>query len=118
LPNPGAILVGAILGLGLGAVGAIPLLTIGWNTATATGQIALILVGLAAQFVAGYTAARLGRHDHELQGGLAALLLFSVIAAIALAAASNPSLATLTVGATIALVMGTLGGLLARSLVE
>lgn len=115
MPSVGAILIGAILGLGLGIVGAIPFLTVGWDTSTPGGQIVLILVGVVAQFAAGYAAARIGQRDHELHGGLAALLLFSVVAAISLAAARDPSLVTLAAGGLIALMMGTLGGVLAHN---
>ncbi len=118
MPSVGAILMGAILGLGLGIVGAIPFLTIGWDTSTVAGQISLILVGVVAQFAAGYAAARVGERDHELHGGLAALLLFAVVAAISLAAARDPSVVTLAAGGMIALMMGTLGGLLAHSRTE
>lgn len=118
MPSVGAILMGAILGLGLGILGAIPFLTVGWDASTAGGQIALILVGVVAQFAAGYTAARIGERDHELHGGLAALLLFAVVAVISLAAARDPSLVTLAAGGIIALMMGTLGGLLAHNRIE
>ncbi len=118
MPSVGAVLMGAILGLGLGVIGAIPFLTVGWDTSTAAGQVALILVGVVAQFAAGYAAARIGERNHELHGGLAALLLFAVVGAISLAAARDPSIATLAAGGIIALMMGTLGGLLAHSRTE
>lgn len=118
MPNPGAIVVGAIFGLGIGVVGAIPFLAVGWDASTLSGQTALILVGLVAQFVAGYAAARIASADHGLHGGLAALTLYAAVAIISLAAAQEPSTATLLAGAVIALTMGTVAGVLARARTE
>lgn len=118
MPNPGAIAVGAIFGLGIGVVAAIPFLAVGWNTTTLHGQTVLILVGLAAQFVAGYVSARVASADHGLHGGLAALTLYAAVAVISLAAAQDPPLPTLVAGAVIALTMGTAAGVLARARVE
>ena len=118
MPNPGAIVVGAIFGLGIGIIAAIPFLAVGWDTRSLRGQTVLILVGLAAQFVAGYAAARIAATDHALHGGLAALVLYTAVAFISLAAAQDPAIATLASGAAIALVMGTAAGVLARARLE
>lgn len=113
--NPGALAIGVVTGIGSGFVLALPILAVGWDASSVGGQAVLIIIGLGAQFLAGYVAARLVGRDHELHGGIAALALFGVVAAVALAAAREPSIATLAVGAVTALVMGTIGGVLAHS---
>jgi hypothetical protein len=116
MPSPGAILLGALLGLGGGVVGALPLLGTGIaDTHTIGGQMVLITVGFGAQFLSGFVAARLARSSHGLNGGLAALLAYLAVAMIALASPDEPSLFTLGSGAVIALVLGTAAGVLAEA---
>jgi len=115
VPNLGAVAIGALAGLGLGIIGAIPLLAGGLDAGSVGGQSALILVGLVAQFVAGYLAARVAGRDLEVHGGLGALTLFGITGAVALGANQDPGAGTLVVGALTALVAGTLGGFLARA---
>lgn len=115
MPQPGAILVGATLGLGLGVIAAIPLLAIGVDATTPGGQVVLLTLGFAAQMAAGYVAGRVARHDRPLNGGLAALTLFAAVALIAMAAAEEPSWGTLVVGAILALAGGTAAGVLAEA---
>jgi hypothetical protein len=113
--NLGAVAIGVIAGLGIGAIGAIPILALGFDLEAAGTQSVLILLGLVGQFVAGYVAARVSVLEPELHGGLAGLGLFALIAAIALATSEQPSVITLIVGGVTALVLATLGGLLAHS---
>ena len=60
-------------------------------------------------------AARVAGRAEGLHGGLAALLLYAVVAVIALAAGEEPSLFTLATGAVVALVLGTSAGILAQA---
>jgi hypothetical protein len=114
MSNPGAIAVGVLAGLGTGIVGAIPIIALA-GTASVGAQTVLILLGLAAQFVAGYVAARIARLDMETHGGLAGIGLFFLVGAIALSTSQPPGIPALLVGSVTALLMGTLGGFLARS---
>lgn len=115
MPNLGAIAIGATAGLGLGVVAAVPLLAGGLDSGSVGGQSVLILLGIAAQFVAGLLAGKVAGRDEELHGGLGALSLFALVASISLAASEHPGLATLVLAGIVALVIGTLGGLLARA---
>jgi hypothetical protein len=82
------------------------------DTKTAGGQAVLILLGFGAQFLAGYVAARVGTRARPLNGGLAALALYFVIAATSIAAGEDPAIAALVFGALIAVTMGTAAGVL------
>lgn len=77
--------------------------------------MALILVGFASQFLAGWVAARLAATTRPTHGGLAALLAYTIVAVIALASPDEPSLFALASGAVIALVMGTAAGVLVEA---
>ena len=111
--NWGGIVVGTMSGLGAGGLLAIPLLAIGvGDTSTFSGQAVLIFVGLIAQFLAGYVAGRFSGRDQAIHGGFAALLLFLSISIIAIAAGSEPAVATLAVGGITALAIGSAGGVL------
>ena len=115
MPNLGAVAIGAIAGIGFGIIGALPFLAAGVDTSSPGGQSVLILIGIGAQFLGGFIAARVAARDDETHGGLAGLTLFGVVGIIALAAGEDPGVVTLGVGAVMALVMGSLGGLLSRS---
>ena len=109
--NPGAVALGALLGLGVGIIGAIPLLALGVaDTATAGGQMVLIAVGLGAQFLAGWGAAHIAGFGHGLHGGLAALAMHAVVSFIALASTPDLSLLAVGSGSVIALAIGTAAG--------
>lgn len=114
--SPGAIALGALLGLGGGVVGALPLLAVGVaDTTSVGGQMVLISVGFAAQFLAGWVAAQIATSSGGINGGLAALLAYAIVAIIALASPDQPRLFTLGSGAIIALVLGTAAGVLAEA---
>lgn len=111
--SPGSITLGALFGLGGGVFAALPLLALGVaDTTTLGGQTVLIVVGFGAQFLAGWVAAHLAGVAHGTNGGLGALLSYTIVAVIALASPEEPSLFTLGSGAVIALVIGTAAGVL------
>ena len=112
----GAILIGAIAGLGAAAVPAGLLLALGVaDTGTLGGQAVLVTLGFVAQFVAGYLAARLATTARPVNGGLAAIALYAVVAMISMTAGGDPEPATLAFGSAVALLLGTLAGVLAES---
>lgn len=114
--NWGAVAVGALSGMGAGAIGAVPLVALGLaETGTSSGQAVLILVGFAAQFVAGYVAGRLSGRAAPANGGVAALGQYLVMAIVAITAGADPSVATLAFSAVVALVLGSAGAVLAAS---
>lgn len=105
--------VGTVAGIGSTAVPAGVLLLVGIaDTSTFWGQSSLILLGFVAQFLAGHVAARVAGRSRPLNGGLAALVLYFVIATASIAAGEDPAIATLVFGAVIALTMGTAAGVL------
>ena len=115
-PNWGAVTVGGLSGLAGGAVASVPLVVLGVaDTDSAGGQAVLILVGLAAQLLAGFVAGRLAGRAEPINGGMAALSLFLVVALISLAAGADPPLATLAFSGAVALVLGSAGGVLAAA---
>ena len=119
--NWGAVAVGGLAGLVAGAVLAGILVALGLaGTDTFGGQSVLMTVAFFAQVLAGFVAARFGgRHrSPALHGALAAPGLFGVIAAVSIAAGSEPSVATLAFGAIVAVVLGMAGGVLAAAISE
>jgi hypothetical protein len=115
-PNWGAVVVGAVAGLGAGLVLAVPLLAMGVaDTETAVGQIVLILIVFAGQVAAGYIAARFAGRGHPLNGSLAALALFAVTASISIASGADPGAAALVINGIVAIVLGTAGGVLVQA---
>lgn len=85
------------------------------DTQTAGGQMVLVALGFAAQFLAGYVGARLSGAGRMLNGGLAAITLYAVVGAISIAAGEDPGPATLAFGAAVALLLGTAAGVLAEN---
>ena len=119
--NWGAIVIGGLTGLVLGAVLAAILIAVGiGDTSTFGGQSALLLVTFLTQVVAGFVAARFAGFDHgpAQHGGMAAIALYGVVAAIAVAAGTEPSIGSLVFGAIVAVVLGTAGGVLAAALTD
>jgi len=112
----GAVLIGTIAGVGGVAIPAGIVLLMGIaDTDTYRGQIILIALGFAAQFLAGHVAARIAPASRALNGGIAAIALYFVVAAISISAGEDPGPGALAVGAVIALLMGTTAGLLVES---
>lgn len=112
--NWGAVVVGGLLGLGAGAVVALPVLALA-DPDTLGGQAVLILVGFGAQLAAGYVAGRFADRGPGVHGGLAGLGLFVVVAALSIAAGSDPAPFTLAAGGAVALLLGSTGGILAEA---
>ena len=99
-----------------GSVVALPLITLGLvETDEIGGQAALILIGFCAQFVAGYTAARLSPATPVASSGLAALVMYTVVATLAIAAGEQPSIFTLVFSAVAATVIGSAAGVLTQA---
>jgi hypothetical protein len=114
--NWGACVLGGLSGLGSGAIAAVPLIALGVaDTDSFGGQAILILVGFGAQLLAGYVAGRLANSGEAANGGIAALGLYLVAAAISIAAGSEPPVTTLAFSGVVALVLGSAGGVLAAS---
>lgn len=82
------------------------------DTRTAGGQVVLVALGFAAQFLAGHLAARLAGTGRLLNGGLSAITLYAVAGAMSIAAGEVPGPATLAFGAAVALLLGTAAGVL------
>lgn len=116
MPSPGPIVLGALIGVGAGAIASLPLLALGVaDTTTIGGQTVLITLGFAAQFVAGLVAAHLAGSARALTGGLAGLVAHLIVAIVALASPAPPSLVALASGAVVALVLGTSAGVLVEA---
>jgi hypothetical protein len=114
--NLGAVVVGGMTGLGGGVILALPLFAVGIADAnTFGGQAALILVGFVGQVGAGFVATRFAGRDPGLHGGLAGLILFLAVAALSIAAGSDPPIPTLAFGGVVALLLGSAGGVLAEA---
>ena len=112
----GAILLGAIAGIGGTAIPVGVLLALGVaDTETPAGQIVLVALGFAGQFLAGYVAARVAGAGRLLSGGLSALVLYAVVGTISIADGDDPGPATLAFGAAVALLLGTAAGVLAQN---
>lgn len=107
-------IIGALAGLAAGVIGAVPLLAFGLaDTDEFGGQAVLILVGFVAQFMAGYTAARVAGYQEALHGSLGALGLFAVVAGFSIVTGNEPGVGTLLFSAIVASVLGTAAGVLA-----
>lgn len=112
----GAVLLGTVAGVGGVAIPVGILLLLGVaDTTTFGGQIVLILLGFVGQFLAGHVAARIAPRSRALNGGLAAIALYFVVAVISIAAGEDPGIVALTFGAMVALVMGTAAGVLVEA---
>jgi hypothetical protein len=110
--NWGAIAVGGIAGLGAGVVLAIPVIA-AMGSGGFGAQALLILVGFAGQLIAGFTGGRFAGRTQAAHGGLAALAVYLVTAAIAIASGADPGVGTLLFSGVVALVLGSAGGILA-----
>jgi hypothetical protein len=104
--------VGAVSGLLAGVILALPVVAV-TGAGGLGGQAVLILAGFVAQGIAGYVAGRFAAADEILHGGLAALSIYLVAAAVSIASGSDPAAITLLAGGLIALVLGSAAGVLA-----
>ena len=107
-----AVLFGAATGLGASLVAFVILGIVGAIDAS-SDSIPLLLVIYSAQLLSGYIAGRYAGENRGLHGGLAALALFAISAALAVAAGTEPSVLTIVFSLTVAAIIGTAGGALA-----
>lgn len=112
--NWGAVLIGAASGFVIGSV--VGVLLVGLLPESAALDAVLVLLSFIIEFGAGFVAGRLSPGAEALNGSQASLLLYALASVIALTTGAN--LAVLIVGAVLALIIGTLGGLLAAAGVE
>jgi hypothetical protein len=114
--NWGAIALGSVSGLGAAMIVGVPLLAAGIaDTESFSGEAVLILLGFAAQFVAGWVAARFAGRIHPVHGALAALGAFAAVSAASLAAGADPGPGSLVFGVSVAALLGTAGGVLVEA---
>ena len=111
--NWGAVLVGALAGLGVTAVVAVVMFAFGVRPDAHSGGIAFIFIQFVGLFVAGIVAGRFS-HPTEFQAGsLAALGLFLVTSVLTMVTGGEPAVATIVFGAVVAFILGAAGGVLA-----
>ena len=72
-------------------------------------------MGFAAQFLAGYVGARLAKGSAPMNGGLASLLLYGVVAGLAVASDTGPAIPTLVFSGAVALILGSSAGILSEA---
>ena len=107
----GPILIGAASGFVLGSVGGV--LLVGLLPEGVGLDVVLVLLSFVIEFGAGFLAGRLSIDSRSLNGSFAAVLLYALASVIALTSGAN--LLVLIVGAALALMIGTMGGLLAEA---
>jgi hypothetical protein len=105
----GPILAGVVSGFILGSV--LGLVISGLVPDGSGRQIVLVLLSFVIELAAGFVAGRFSLDSEALNGSQSALLLYLVASIIALTNGAN--LVVLIIGAALALVIGTLGGVLA-----
>ena len=105
----GPVLIGAIAGFVVGSVIGLPLIAI--VDEGISRQIILILVLFLIELGAGFVAGRFSPTAQGFNGSQAALLLYALGGVVALG--NGADLASLVLGAALALFIGTLGGFLA-----
>ncbi len=109
----GAVLVGAMAGLGITSAVALMLYAIGVRDDAAGGSVLLITSSFLGQLLAGYVAGRFAAPDEAFNGSQAGLALFAVTAALSLATGISLGFGVLVFGAVVAMVLGAAGGVLA-----
>jgi len=105
----GPILAGVVSGFVLGSV--LGLVISGLVPEGVGRQIILVLLSFLIELGAGFVAGRFSPDSEALNGSQSALLLYLVASVIALTNGAN--LVVLVIGAALALIIGTLGGVLA-----
>ncbi|MFQ5554983.1 MAG: hypothetical protein ACE5GC_06395 [Acidimicrobiia bacterium] len=76
------------------------------------GSGLLLVTAYSSQVLAGFVAARMAGENAALNGGLAGIGLFFATAVFALAAGTDPTVATIVFSLLLASVLGLAGGLL------
>jgi hypothetical protein len=107
----GSILAGVISGFALGSV--LGLVASGLLPDGSGQQVVLVLLSFLIELGAGFVAGRFSPDSQALNGSQSALLLYLVASVIALTRGAN--LIFLIVGAALALIIGTMGGVLAMA---
>ena len=105
----GPILIGAAAAFAVGSILAVPLTA--FLSDSAGRQVLLVLVLFAIEFLAGFLAGRFSPDSEALNGSQAALLLHLLGSVIALS--NGAGLVALVLSAALALLVGTMGGVLA-----
>jgi len=105
----GPVVTGAVAGFVLGSV--LGLVISGFIPDSAGRQVLLVLLSFVIELGAGFLAGRFSPDSQALNGSQSALLLYLVASMIALTNGAN--LLVLIIGATLALAIGTMGGILA-----
>ncbi|NIP94811.1 MAG: hypothetical protein GWO24_15730 [Akkermansiaceae bacterium] len=105
----GPILIGAVAAFGVGSILAIPITA--FLSDGAGRQALLVLVLFAIELFAGFLAGRFSPDSEALNGSQAALLLGAIGAVVALG--NGAGLVALVLSAALALIVGTMGGVLA-----
>jgi len=105
----GPILAGVVFGFVVGSV--LGLVISGVLPDSSGRQAVLVLLSFVVELGAGFIAARFSADSQALNGSQSALLLYLVASVIALTNGAN--LIVLVIGAALALIIGTVGGVLA-----
>ncbi|MBT8163984.1 MAG: hypothetical protein HKO82_02300 [Acidimicrobiia bacterium] len=105
----GPVLAGVVAGFVIGSV--IGLIISGFVPDGSGQQVLLVLLSFLIELGAGFVAGRFSPDSQALNGSQSALLLYLVASVIALTNGAN--LVVLIIGAALALVIGTMGGILA-----
>ena len=104
----GPVLAGVVAGFAIGSI--LSLVISGFVPDGAGQQALLVFLSFLVEFGAGFVAGRFSPDSEALNGSQSALLLYLVASVIALANGAN--LIVLIIGAALALVIGTMGGIL------
>ena len=107
----GPILAGVVSGFVIGSV--LGLVIAGFLPDGSGQQIVLVLLSFVIELGAGFVAGRFSPDSEALNGSQSALLLYLLASVIALT--NGASLIVLIIGAALALVIGTLGGVLSMA---
>jgi hypothetical protein len=107
----GPILAGVVSGFVLGSV--LGLVISGLLADGSGQQIVLVLLSFVIELGAGFVAGRFSPDSQALNGSQSALLLYLLASIIALTNGAN--LLVLIIGAALALIIGTLGGVLSMA---
>ena len=110
----GPILAGVVSGFVLGSV--LGLVIAGFLPDGSGQQIVLVLLSFVIELGAGSVAGRFSPDSEALNGSQSALLLYLLASVIALTNGAN--LLVLIIGAALALIIGTLGGVLSMAVDE
>ena len=109
----GAVLIGAMAGLGITAAIALGLFLVGIRPSADASGVVYIFGSFFGQLAAGYVGGRFAAPTEAYHGSLAGLLLFALTAVLTLASGGVLGLAALLFGGVVALVLGSAGGVLA-----